>query len=125
MAHYGPNSSANANFSIYMTDTQHDTFKELYEARHEPENLRPIAELYWRVVLLCAVCAAGGVIVFGFWQFTSVMSIMNSASTNVTSNQISPIDRTLLEESLNAFALRRANFELQKNTSPAVTDPTK
>lgn len=106
-----------------MTKDNHGSFKELYEARHEPENLRPIAELYWRVVLLCAVCAAGGVIAFGFWQFSSVMSIMSAASTNVTSQQVEPIDRTQLENALTSFSERQANFELGKNTVPAVTDP--
>ncbi len=108
-----------------MNTDAHDSFKELYEARHEPENLRPIAELYWRVVLLGALVAAGFLIVFGVWEFSSVMSVMSAATTNGTAQQTLPIDRVQLEQALSTFSERKANFELGKNTVPAVTDPSK
>ncbi|MBP9757451.1 MAG: hypothetical protein KBD06_02535 [Candidatus Pacebacteria bacterium] len=103
----------------------HDTFKELYEARHEPENLRPIAETYWRVLLFSSLIAAVGIILFGIWQFSSVMTTISSTSSGSAAQQAPAIDRAQLEEVLVQFSERRANFELGRTMVPVVADPTK
>ena len=125
MEYYGAYSCSDAHFRINMKTPTHDSFKELYESRHEPENLRPIAELYWRGVLLCSLVAAGGVIFFGVWMFSSVISTMSAASESSGAQQAAAIDRTMLENMLVKFSERRANFELGKKIRPAVTDPSK
>ncbi len=107
-----------------MTDA-HDSFKELYEARHEPENLRPIAEVYWRVVLLSAIVAAIGIILFGAWEFSAVMKTISTSSTGNGAQTTPTIDRTLLESTLSQFWDRQANFELGKAAAPVVSDPSK
>ncbi len=108
-----------------MTTADHDTFKELYEARHEPENLRPIAEAYWRGVLLLAVIASGLIIFFGIWQFSSVTSTMSAASETATAQQKPVIDEDQLEKALIKFQERKANFEMGKGVVPSVADPAK
>ncbi len=108
-----------------MMTPDHGSFKELYEARHEPENLRPLAELYWRVVLLVAVIASGLAICFGVWEFSSVTTTMSSASEQGTSQQTAAIDKAKLEEVLVKFGERSANFEMGKTITPEVTDPAK
>ena len=107
-----------------MTDT-HDTFKELYEARHEPENLRPIAELYWRVVLLSSIIAAIGIIAYGVWEFSSVMTTISTTSGGGATQQTPAIDRAQLEDALVQFSQRRANFDLSRAMIPSVADPAK
>jgi hypothetical protein len=102
-----------------------ESFKALYEARHEPENLRPLAELYWRILLLCALAAAGAVIGFGAWEFSSVISTMSSAAAQGTAQQAPAIDKAQLENALVKFSERRANFEMSKSVTPAVSDPSK
>jgi hypothetical protein len=106
-----------------MKDTR--TFKDLYEARHEPENLRPIAELYWQTLLLSSIVGAICVIVFGIWEFSSVISIVSRDTTGGGAQEVSPIDRTQLDRTLTQFAERAANYELAKPVVPAVTDPSK
>ncbi len=125
MAYFCTYPRADFNFGINMKDAQHDSFKELYEARHEPENLRPIAEAYWRTVLLGAIIAAGLVIFFGIWEFSAVMSTMSATTIDASTQQKTAIDRTQLESALAKFSERKANFELSKTTTPQVTDPTK
>ena len=107
-----------------MKDT-HDSFKELYEARHEPENLRPIAEVYWRVVLLSSLTIAIGIIFFGIWEFSSVMKTISSTTSGSAAQQAPVLDRAQLEDVLVQFSDRRANFELGRATVPVVLDPTK
>ncbi len=104
---------------------QHDSFKELYEARHEPENLRPIAEAYWRAILLAAFIATGFIIFFGIWQFSSIISIMSSASETATAQQKPAISKEQLDSTLVQFDERKANFEMGKKIVPAVTDPSR
>ncbi len=108
-----------------MTTQDHDSFKELYEARHEPENLRPIAEVYWRTILVAAIAAAGLIIFFGIWQFSTVISTMSSASQTATAQQKPAIARDELEAALLKFEERKANYELGKSVVPAVSDPSK
>ena len=103
----------------------HDSFKELYEARHEPENLRPIAELYWRIMLMSAIIASIGVIIFGVWEFSSVMTTISSTSAGSNAQQAPAIDKAQLERVLIQFSDRRANFELGRATVPVVADPAK
>lgn len=107
-----------------MTDS-HGTFKELYEARHEPENLRPIAELYWRVVLLTSITAAIGIIAFGVWEFSAVMRTITTTTSGNATQQPPAIDRVQLEKALVDFSERRANFELGRAMVPSVADPSK
>ncbi len=116
---------ANINLRCYMSMQKHDTFKELYESRHEPENLRPIAELYWRAMLVFAVVTAGLIIFFGIWQFSSVISTMSSASDTASAQQKPAIVREDLESALIRFEERRATFELGRTVVPAVADPSK
>lgn len=108
-----------------MKTSKHDTFKELYEARHEPENLRPIAEVYWRTLLIVALAAVALVILFGIWEFSSVLSTVTAANTDGAGQQKPAIDRAQLERALNAFSERKANFEMSKGLVPVVTDPMK
>ncbi|TSC63178.1 MAG: Cu2+-exporting ATPase, partial [Parcubacteria group bacterium Athens0416_74] len=39
-----------------------NSLSAFYEARHEPENMRPLAELYWRVLLVSALVALVGAV---------------------------------------------------------------
>ena len=102
-----------------------ESFKALYEARHEPENLRPIAEVYWRVVLLSSFVAAIGIILFGVWEFSAVMTTISSTTSGSSSQQAPVLDRAQLESTLVHFSERRANFDLGSATAPVVADPTK
>ena len=123
MAHY--NAYPCPNFDLNMSTQNHDSFKELYEARHEPENLRPIAEAYWRTILVLFVVATGLVIFFGVWQFSSVISTMSSASDTATAQQKPAINKEELEALLAKFDERRANYDLAKTVFPVVVDPSK
>ncbi len=108
-----------------MKNQTQDSLKQLYEARHEPENLRPLAELYWRGLLLLTLAAAGGVIAFGIWEFSVVMKTMSATSADAGAQQAAAIDKTQLENTLMKFSERKANFELSKSMGPALADPSK
>ena len=108
-----------------MKTDAHDSFKELYEARHEPENLRPIAELYWRIMLVSAIIASIGIILFGVWEFSSVMTTISSTGAGSNAQQTPVIDKAQLERVLIQFTNRKADFELGRAVVPLVADPAK
>jgi hypothetical protein len=101
------------------------SFKQLYLARHEPENLRPIAEMYWRGLLVLSVCAVAAIIVFGLWEFSLVMGKISKASSGAGAPAANVLDRAKLEATILEFSERRAEFELAKKGTAAVPDPSR
>jgi hypothetical protein len=96
---------------------------ELYAARHEPENLQPIAETYWRGLLIFAVCTIVGIVLFSVWEFSSVMSVLSDTDGG-SAQTTSPIDRKQLDTTLSEYAARKTNFEFVKsNASSTVAEP--
>ncbi len=100
------------------------SIKELYEARHEPENLRPIAEAYWRALLLVALSAVAGTILFGVWEFSNVMEKITAqgAVANAPINNV--LDRTQLQKAIADFDGRMATFESARIVVSTSTDPS-
>lgn len=102
----------------------YSSLKDLYGARHEPENLRPIAEAYWHAILLFAVIGMAGVVLLGLWEFSAVTSKIQSSLSNSNTPQGNALDRSQLEKTLNEFATRRAEFELASKGSHPIDDPS-
>ena len=99
-------------------------FVELYAARHEPEYLRPLAEGFWRTLLLLACIGAGAVVFFGIWQFWSVLSAVNTPP----GSGVRPppaLNRVQLENTLGAIEQRRGDFNTLRSTVRPVVDPSK
>jgi hypothetical protein len=97
---------------------------ELYESRHEPEFMRPIAEAYWRILLLGSIVGALSVIAFGFWQFRTVLHILSdsAAASNAQTNNV--LDRTQLQDALARFDARSQAHSARSGSAPVAVDPS-
>ena len=105
-----------------------DTFnrlRALYRARYEPENLRPLADMYWRSMLALALFSIVGVIVFGLWQFVAVVENLSAAQSGSTSASPVVFNRTKLESVLRAYDARQAQYDASASSAATVTDPSK
>lgn len=101
------------------------TLRTFYEARHEPENMRPLAEWYWRTLLVLALFSLGLILVYGTWEFFTVMRKLHAGSELKRSEQPVLLTRKDLTELLAAYEAREAAFEAAKRGRPSVADPSR
>lgn len=98
---------------------------EFYAARHEPENMRPLAEWYWRTLLTVTLFGLIGILVFGVWDFYAIMRRLSAGQNLKPSEQPALLSRAELQELLTAFEKRSASFEAAKSGSAGVSDPSR
>jgi hypothetical protein len=79
--------------------------RSLFDARHEPESLRPLAEIYWRALLSVAALCVVGILAYGVSEFVSVLDQLSSGGAAM-SNPPTVLDRNQLESTLRAFDAR-------------------
>ncbi len=100
------------------------TYAELLEAKHEPEVLRPIAEAYWRVMLVYLLIGVVAIIALSVWEFRMVMSKI-TAQGDVGSTPIANVlDKAQLVEVLQKFEERKMQYGEKSVTAPTVVDPS-
>ena len=100
-------------------------FKDLqafYAARNEPENMRPLAEVYWRALLTLGLLMVVGVLMYGTWEFFGVIANLSSADAT-TAPSSATLDRNQLQNMLDSLNARQKGFD----ALPGVTasDPSK
>jgi hypothetical protein len=98
--------------------------RRLYERRLEPEYLRVLAEDYWRALLVFALCALIGLVLFGVWQFVAVLEDLAGAQNGAGVKPPVAFSRPLLENMLSAFDAREAAYEAQ-GSGTTFTDPSR
>lgn len=96
-----------------------DRIREIYTARHEPENVRHIADFLWRIMLVISSIAFVGILAYGAWEFIAVMEALY-APPPARAVPAPPLDRASLESALAQFEAREAAFAA---TSSAATVP--
>lgn len=95
-----------------------------YAARHEPENIRPLAELYWRGLLALALATIAGILMWGLWTFVDVVSTVSSAPAS-SGTPPAVLDRKTLEATLEAYTARESAFNELKASPKSYSDPSK
>lgn len=100
-------------------------WRDLYAARNEPENIRPLAELYWRALIGIGLILIVAVIAWGILVFVSVITSLGTAAT--PSSQTPPIllDRNKLQTTILSFQTRATAFEAAQTTPASAADPSK
>ncbi|MBI4079943.1 hypothetical protein HY414_01825 [Candidatus Kaiserbacteria bacterium] len=99
--------------------------RDLWQYRHEPERLRVIAEVYWRLLLLLSVLVLTGLIVYAGLKFYAVFSggeenpLLGSGGGGISLNAAE------LNETVTQFGARRAQFEFLKKNPPKIADPSR
>ncbi|MHB1087076.1 MAG: hypothetical protein ACYCZ0_05005 [Minisyncoccota bacterium] len=102
-----------------------NSLRTFYEARHEPENMRPLAELYWRVLLISSLVALAGILSFGVWEFIGVTQKLNAGAGLKSSEQSDILTRKDLSEILDLYRARQAEFDAAKASRATVPDPSR
>ena len=98
--------------------------RELYEYRHEPESVRPLAEIYWRLLLFVAVVCVAMILAYGVSEFIGVISKLNSGSSK-NSNPPVVLNRNQLNSTLSGFDARRARVGITSGGGAVLDDPSK
>ena len=97
-------------------------FQSLYAARHEPENMRPLAEVYWRALLMIGLIMVIGVLAYGTSEFIGVMSNL-SAENPSNAPASTALNRPQLQSILSVAHNRQMRFDTPQTATP--TDPSK
>jgi len=100
-------------------------FRALYRARYEPENLRPLADMYWRSMLALMLVSIVGVIMFGLWEFVAVVDSLASAQGNANSTPPVALNRPELEATLHAYDARQEQFRASLSAPVTAKDPSR
>ncbi|MCE9541139.1 hypothetical protein K8R03_01115 [Candidatus Kaiserbacteria bacterium] len=98
-------------------------FRELYTFRHEPEYIRPLAEIVWRAILFCILISLMCVIAFSVTVFWGVIDTLTTPASSVKPPVA--LNRAALENMLTQITARRNTFESLKTNPGPVADPSK
>lgn len=102
-----------------------NTLRTFYEGRHEPENMRPLAEWYWRTLLSVAFIALWVVIAYGVWEFYDVLRKLSAGQNLRPSEQPQLLSKEQLSEILAAYEAREGRFISEQGTPPQIADPSR
>jgi len=100
--------------------------KELRADASEPEHMRVLLTLYWRVLLWFVFIVMLGVFVYGGGQILGVMSDSSdgqSDSSSATSTPSAPINSTQVDAVLQGFTARQVQFDAYKTNTTPIPDP--
>lgn len=102
-----------------------NSLRNFYEARHEPENMRPLAEWYWRTLLTFAFSAIFLIIGYGAWGFFGVLNKLSEGDSLKRSDPPEVLSRAELAKILSAYSERQAAFDAAKQSRTTVADPSR
>lgn len=97
--------------------------KAFYAARHEPENMRLLAEVYWRLLLSIGLLLVVAVLMYGTWEFIGVISNLSADDPAKTPSSAAVLDRNKLQNTLSAAHARQQSANTSQNTT--ISDPSK
>lgn len=108
-----------------MMNLEITRLRDMFAARHEPENMKPMAEVLWRTLLISACVFACVFFFHGLWVFWGVIENLNSSYTTAQSSPSPTINRMKLQEVLSAYETRESDFEAIRINAPSVSDPSR
>lgn len=101
-----------------------DTVKHAYEYRHEPEELRVLADIYWKSLLIFSAVVIVLLLGYGVWQLTSVISSLSSVSGSSSGSTSLPLDKKDLQSALGGLAGRRTAAQELEGAPVGAPDPS-
>ncbi len=102
-----------------------NSLRAFYEARHEPEYMRPLAEWYWRVLLTIVFFALIAIVIYGVWEFYAVMRKLSAGAGSRPARQVELLNREELRSILERMNEREVTYEASKRGRPSVSDPSR
>lgn len=91
----------------------------------EPEGVRALSNLYWRVLIMTAVAVLLCVFAYSGWGLLRVLNDLGTTSgTSATPTPV--LSRTALDAVVQRFGERQQQFEaLKKNRGATIPDPSR
>lgn len=102
-----------------------DRARGAYANPQEPESIRLLARFAWHGGLMGAALVALFGIVYGIYILVGVFSFLEDANGSPRAVPASTLNKAKLEQVLQNFHTRGAQFEAAKNTPPATADPSR
>lgn len=101
------------------------SLRAVYEARYEPENIRPLVEWYWRVLLTGSLLGIIGVLAYGATEFFGVLGNLNDAQSVSRGTPPLILNRAQLADTLTKHKTRLDALEAAKGQQQQFADPSK
>ncbi|MBI2610600.1 hypothetical protein HYW60_01535 [Candidatus Kaiserbacteria bacterium] len=99
--------------------------RDTWQYRHEPEKLRVLADMYWRMLLILAallfllLAIFAGVKSYSIFEEEVETPLLSSGGGSI------PFNTGELESALEQFEARRTHYEYLKKNPPEIADPSK
>lgn len=102
-----------------------NTLRAFYEARHEPENMRPLAEWYWRALLVVSLAALCAILAYGTWEFVGALRKVSRGDSLRRDPPPEILSKKELADVLSAYDARQQEFESLKRSATSIGDPSR
>ena len=99
--------------------------RDLWGYRHEPEHLRRLAELYWRILLIVAGILVLLATLYGAGKFREVLRGEAENPLKSSGGALPILVQKDLQAILEGFSARATQHEMFKKSPPKVTDPSR
>lgn len=107
-----------------MTPNFFAPLRDAYEARRDPEGMRMLARMYWRMlIMLLAVMVIGG-FYFGVQELFTTLATLSGSPADAGKPQ-SALDRSRLEATLQSFSSKAASYQQGVGLAASTTDPSR
>ena len=109
---------------IIMNPLNHswEKLRHAYQNRHEPECVHVLANAYWHTLLFATGLVVIVFVWYGFWQLIAITGSSEAAQLEQTAAR-SPLDRAVLQGTVNGFSERGMRYEFLTDNPPVVADP--
>jgi len=110
-----------------MKQYTHISIRDAYAHKYRPECVRVLADFYWRVLLSAALVITILSLGYGFVELSAVTGDSgNTLAQNTNIIQLVPkLDRTQLQNTLDAFSNRGDQFNSLKTAPQKISDPSR
>lgn len=97
--------------------------REALANRDEPEYIRALAVVYWRVLLLAAALIFVLCAVWGFLQLRHVLAAIDTLSETAAQSK-APFNRKDVDDIASGLAKRQDRYQEIRATPPVMADPS-
>ena len=93
--------------------------------RYEPEAVHLLADSYWHVVIIVVILLSIVGIIFGGWEFMTVIGAQRAADSGATPSKQVGFTPASLQSTLKSFDDRKAMYDSTVVVKPDAVDPSK
>ena len=91
----------------------------------EPRNMRFIAIMTWRSLIVLAILLILALLAYGFQKFQATLNTLESANASSAVATKSKFSRTDFDATVKAYTARQLRYQVTEAAPPVVADPSK